>query len=73
MDCTTPQPAPTATPWGVGCGDAVIDEARAELINPVNLHREAAYRACDGLTQAQVDGMIWKTIGEIADHEGNQG
>ncbi|WP_162489348.1 hypothetical protein [Streptomyces olivochromogenes] len=69
MDCSTPPP-PEKTP---GCSTLIIDEARAELIDPTNWHREPVYRACDGITEPVVDNMIQQTIGEIADHEGNPG
>ncbi|MCX4458737.1 hypothetical protein OOK58_43290 [Streptomyces sp. NBC_01728] len=65
LDCSTPPPREKA----LDCGTAVVDEARAELINPLNRHREAAYRACEGLTHAQVDGMIWKATGELGEQE----
>lgn len=68
MECGTPPP-PEKTP---GCSTLIIDEARAELINPVNRHREPVYRACDGITEPVIDNMIQKTIGEIAEHENDQ-
>ncbi|MGW4981947.1 hypothetical protein [Streptomyces mirabilis] len=69
LDCSTP-PLPEKTP---GCSTLIIDEARAELVDPTNRHREPVYRACDGIAEPVVDSMIQKTIGEIAEHENDQG
>ncbi|TQJ91215.1 hypothetical protein [Streptomyces sp. SLBN-31] len=69
MDCGTPLPL-EKTP---GCSTLIMDEARAELIDPADRHREPVYRACDGITEPVVDNMIQKTIGEIAEHENDQG
>ncbi|MEV5011782.1 hypothetical protein AB0K74_47665 [Streptomyces sp. NPDC056159] len=56
------------------CGSATLNQAQAELAYPEKrYHRDAVYEACSFMSETQVDLFIQKTIGELAEHEGNPG
>ncbi|MGV9243601.1 hypothetical protein [Streptomyces sp. NPDC003710] len=68
-----PTPMTSTDDSTLSCGEATYNQAVRELGNAADRDRTAAYKACDGLTQAQVNGLISKAIGGLAAHEGDTG
>ncbi|MFF5019533.1 hypothetical protein [Streptomyces sp. NPDC001165] len=65
---TTSGTPSTPTPTALSCGEAIYYQAGRELSDASDRDHAAAYQSCEGLTTAQVDGLINKSIGRQADH-----